>query len=156
MEVDVSLYTRRMWRSLALLALIVVLVIAAFLGRGRIARLLSPAADAPSTGEVEAVVRDYLDGRLAPDDPRITPRMAADVERLAQLPSGEFIAFEEEPRVIVLSPQDAPTWAHLVGSVRYRAPAGGVFVGEVAVEVVREGNAWKVDRILVRPLNAKP
>ncbi len=152
MEVDVSLYTRYVWRTIGLVFLLLLLVVAVFLSRGRIMQLLSPAADAPSTALVKAVVEDYFDGRLAADDPRITPRMAADVERLAQLPPGAFIAFGEEPRVIALSPEDAPTWARLVGSARYQAPAGGVFLGEVTVEVVKEGDTWKVDRILVRPL----
>ena len=157
MALDLTVYSREIRRSLALLVLVVVLVIAAILSRGRIARLLYPAVDAPSTALVKAVVEDYFDGQLAADDPRITARMAADVERLAQLPHGAFIAFEEEPRVIALSPEAAPTWARLVGSVRYRAPAGEVFVGEVTVEAVREGDAWKVDRILVRPLvNVEP
>lgn len=152
MEVDVRLDTRRLWRSLALLVLVGILAVAAFSNRDRIARLLFPEGDAAPTAMVKAAVKDFLDGRLMPDDPRVTARMASDLKRLAQLPHGQFIAFEKEPRVIAALPQDAPTWMRLVGSVRYRAPLGDAFLGEVTVEVVKEGDTWKVDRILVRHL----
>ena len=157
MDVDVNMDAWQLRRRGALILSVVLLLVAAFFAREHVVRLLSGWGDGPSVAEVKAVVRSYLDGELSPDDPRIPERMVADLERLAQLPHGEFIAFEEEPHIIAATPEDAPTWVRLVGSARYRSPTGKVFLGEISVEMVKGADEWKVDRILVRPLvNVEP
>ncbi len=152
MEID--LHWGQTHRRIVLLVILVLVTAAAV-------ALLRPHLPALQTAQEERVaqevVRDYLNGVLTPDDPRITGRMAEDVARLAELPHGEFISFEKKPHVIVLSPEDEPTRARLVGSARYRSPAGKVFLGEITVEMIRGEDGWKVDRILVRPLvNVEP
>ena len=94
------------------------------------------------------VARDYLDGALTPDNPHITERMAADVARLTELRPTTFEAFTT--RAIV--PARGKNRAYVVMGARYRSPAGETYVGEVSVAMVRDGNAWKVDRIWTRPL----
>ena len=143
MEID--LHWGQMHRRIVLLMILVLVTAAAV----AFLRPYLPAVRGTQEERVaQGVVRDYLDGVLTPDDPRITGRMAEDVARLAELQPTAFEAFTT--RAIV--PARSENRAYVVMGVRYRAPAGETHVGEVSVAMVRDGDAWKVDRIWTRPL----
>lgn len=128
------------------LLMILVLATSAFVA------LLSPHLPAMREAQevrlAQDIARDYLNGHLAPDDPRLTERMAEDVARLTDLRPAAFEAFTTRPIV----PARDENRAYVVMGVRYRSPAGETYVGEVSVAMVREDDAWKVDRIWTHPL----
>ncbi len=148
-----------MRKAVGILALILLVGLVALVGY----RVYAASGNAGLERQAEILVRAYLNGDLtaAPDEfsDMMTNRLMADMERLreAEKQAGgkverTFIRFVRRPTVTVVFPPDGePTWKRFTAVVVYRV-AAGTLMGQVDVDFVKVGDAWKADRIL----GAKP
>ncbi len=145
-----------MRRAVGVLALFVLVVFVGY-------RVYAANSNTSLEGRAETLIRAYLNGDLAADpsayEDMTTERLMADIEKLreAEKQAGgkverTFVRFVRKPTVTVVFPPDGePTWKRLTAVVVYRV-AGGTLMGQIDVDFVRVGEAWKADRIL----GAKP